>query len=319
MPSQVPMMFHPTLVVDDLEEAAEWFQRVFGRRGVRWVEKYDFSKLKGDYPKEYSIFVHLGEVVVDVLSPKLLGLPDGKQSFYPSGEGLTDIAWYADDARAVARHLVANGVRVRDQGGDLVADGDLPVSNLAEDCYILWTLPEDTGLTYEFLEMGPQHRDFYSRAGDPRLAAGWTLPPPRADDPLGVVRCLHHTILTPDQDRATRLFTEVFPGKTVGSGINREWNADSTYVEFAGSVLEFACPRGGSVTDLFTGAVTNSDSYVGMTFQVVDIDQVARHFATHAIAFERSEDTLTTMPDHTIGVRWAFTENGPDQVLGLGR
>lgn len=286
MPSHVPMMFHPTLVVDDLEKSAEWFLRVFGRRGVRWHEKYDFSKLKGDYPKGYSIFVHLGEVVVDVLAPNLLGLPNGQQSFYPAGEGLADIAWYTDDARATARHLAANGIRVRDQGGNLVEDGMLPVSNLADDCYILWTLPEDTGLTYEFLEMGDQHREFYSRVGDPRLAADWTLPPPREDDPLGVVRCLHHTVVTPNRDRARRLYTEILDGEVIGTGTNSGWDAESTFVHFAGSVLEFAQPRSGTVTDLFSGAVTDSDSYVGMTFQVVDIERAAQHLELHGISFD---------------------------------
>ncbi|WP_436694659.1 VOC family protein [Geodermatophilus sp. CPCC 205506] len=310
MSYQVPMMFHPTLVVEDLAQASDWFQRVFGRRGVRWEEKYDFSKLKGDYPKEYSIFVHLGDVVLDVLSPKLLELPDGMENLYPAGEGLTDIAWYTEDARQVARHLVENGIRVRDQGGRLVDDGNLPPSSLADDMYILWTLPEDTGLTYEFLEMGRQHREFYSRAGDPRLAPDWTLRPPRDDDPLGIVRSLQHTILTTDPGRAGRLYTGVFGGVPLASGRNDHWEADSTFVEFAGSVLEFARPRSGTVTDVFTGETTAFDSYVGMTFQVVDVERVTRHLESHGIGVERSAATVSTIPEDTMGVRWTFTEHG---------
>ena len=309
MSYQVPMMFHPTLIVDDLPQATEWFQRVFGRRGIRWEEKYDFSKINAGYPTEYSIFIHLGDVVLDVLSPKLLTLPEGKEALYPQGEGLVDIAWYAEDAREVARHLVSHGVRVRDQEGALVEGGVLPVSNLADDCYILWTLPEDTGLTYEFLEMGEQHRGFYSRVGDPRLDPAWSLPPVNASDPLGVVRHLHHTILTPDLERAERLYTEVFQGKVRRRGRDEAWDADSVLIEFADSVLQFARPRSGTVTDHFTGEPASGDSYVGMTFQVVDVDKVARHLAQQGVSYERTNGSLSTMPPETMGVRWTFTEN----------
>jgi catechol 2,3-dioxygenase-like lactoylglutathione lyase family enzyme len=301
-------MFHPTLLTEDLADATEWFQRVFGRRGVRWEEKYDFSKLKGDYPKEYSIFVHLGDVVLDVLSPKLLELPEGKENIYPAGQGLNDIAWYADDAREVARHLVAHDIRVRDQEGALVKDGNLPVSNVADDMYILWTEPADTGLTYEFLEMGQQHRKFYSRAGDPRLDPNWTLPPVDPEDPLGIVKNLHHTILTLNPARAERLYTEVFHGEVLRRGINAAWDADSIFIRFADSVLEFARPRSGTVTDVFTGAKTDVDSYVGMTFQVLDIDRVARHLHGQGIEFKQSNSLLSTIPSQTMGVRWTFTE-----------
>jgi catechol 2,3-dioxygenase-like lactoylglutathione lyase family enzyme len=308
MSTAVPMMFHPTLVVDDLPQATEWFQRVFGRRGVRWEEKYDFSKLKGDYPKDYSIFIHIGGVVVDVLSPKLLALPEGKAAPYPEGHGLSDIAWYTEDARALARYLTSRGIGVRDQNGSLVEDGHLPVSNLADDCYILWTLPEDTGLTYEFLEMGEQHREFYSRQGDPRLNPCWTLPAPAADDPLGVVRNLHHTILTLDLERAERLYTQILPGQVVRRGVDAQWGAESVFIKFAGSVLEFARPNSGTITDVFTGEATDTDSYVGMTYQVVDLERVARHFTQQGIGFVREGETLVTFPAETMGVRWTFVE-----------
>lgn len=309
--SQVPMMFHPTLLTEDLAEAAEWFQRIFGRRGVRWEEKYDFSKLKGDYPKEYSIFIHLGDVVLDVLSPSLLQLPEGRENIYPQGQGLNDIAWYAEDARQMARYLVNHGIRVRDQEGRLVEDGNLPVSNVADDMYILWTEPEDTGLTYEFLEMGHQHREFYSRAGDPRLDPNWSLPPVSNDDPLGIIRNLHHTILTLDPSRAERLYTEILNGEVLHRGENETGGGDSTFVHFAGSVLEFVQPRSGKITDVFTRCDTTFDSYVGMTFQVVDTAKAAQHLENHGVKVEEVGDSIVTLPDQTMGVRWVFTEHAP--------
>lgn len=304
----IPMMFHPTLIVDDLTQAAEWFQRVFGRRGVRWEEKYDFSKLKGDYPKGYSIFIHLGDVAVDVLCPALLELPEGKAAPYPIGQGLTDIAWYADDARTLARYLTTRGIRVRDQDGAIVEDGDLPVSNLADDCYIFWTLPEDTGLTYEFLEMGEQHREFYSRAGDPRLNPAWELPAPRDDDPLGVIRSLQHTILTLDLDRAERLYTQDLPGRVIHRGKDSQWEAEGVCIEFAGSVLQFIRPQSDTLTDVFTGEPTQADSYVGMSYEVLDLDQVAQHFTEQGISFDHDGVMLSTFPPDTMGVRWTFVE-----------
>jgi catechol 2,3-dioxygenase-like lactoylglutathione lyase family enzyme len=304
----VPMMFHPTLIVDELPQATEWFQRVFGRRGVRWEEKYDFSKLKGDYPKEYSIFIHLGDVVVDALCPALLDLPEGKEAPYPAGQGLTDIAWYADDARTLARYLTSRGIRVRDQDGAMVEDGEIQASNLADDCYIFWTLPEDTGLTYEFLELGEQHCEFYSRVGDPRLNPAWELPPPGSGDPLGLIESVQHTILTLDLDRAERLYTQHLPGKVIHRGQDAQWSAEALSIEFAGSVLQFVRPSSKSLTDVFTGEPTQADSYVGMSFRVLNLDRVAEHLTKQAIGFDRDGMTLSTFPADSMGVRWTFVE-----------
>ena len=142
MSSPFPLMFHPTLVVDDLDEAAAWFQKVFGRTEVRWEEKWDLSLLNPDYPINYSYFFVIGDVSLDVLAPSLLVLPGDREAMYPKGQGLVDIAWYADDIEDVARRLERHGFRTRDQEGNVIRDGRVPESNLVADCPMIWSLPE---------------------------------------------------------------------------------------------------------------------------------------------------------------------------------
>ena len=305
MSSPFPLMFHPTLVVDDLDEAAAWFQKVFGRTEVRWEEKWDLSLLNPDYPINYSYFFVIGDVSLDVLAPSLLVLPGDREAMYPKGQGLVDIAWYADGIEDVARRLERHGFRTRDQEGNVIRDGRVPQSNLVADCPMIWSLPEDTGLTYEYYHMAARHRPKYSQRADPRLAPGWRAGVVDPADPLGVVRCAHHTVLTEQPDRAVRLF-DVLGGATGPRRHDALLDADVVPVIYAGSVVEFATPRSAPLLDVLTGEPTHADQYVGMTFEVVDLDAVENHLEGHGVRLHRSGDELVTDPRTSFGARWGF-------------
>ncbi|GAA3509158.1 VOC family protein [Georgenia daeguensis] len=306
-----PMMFHPTLVVEDLEDAARWFRRVFGRREVRWEDKFDLAVLNPDYPINYSYFFVLGDVSLDVLCPSLLKLPgDRSASVYREGAGLVDIAWYTDHIEDVARGLERHGFRTRDQEGNLIHDGEVPQSNLVWDCPMIWTLPEDTGLTYEFYRMGRRHWPKYSQLADPRLDPAWRPGVVSRDDPLGIVTSAHHTVLTHDRERALRLFVEVLGGQIVGEGYSERLDADFVDVLYAKSVMRFATPRTQPIRDVISGEETQADQYVGITFQVTDLDAVAGHLAGQDVAFSRSAEGIHTFPAGSFGAVWGFTEAG---------
>lgn len=163
----VTWLFHPTVVDDDLADATDWFQRACGRRGIRWEEEWDLDKLKPGYPVNYSIFVIMGDVVIDALAPSLITLPSGKDPGYPKGNGLVDLAWYVDDIQMVADEVREGGIELYDQDGSAVV-GRVPEANNAPDCYILWTRPKNTGLPHELYELGAQYKEKYAN-GDPRL------------------------------------------------------------------------------------------------------------------------------------------------------
>ncbi len=80
----------------------------------------------------------------------------------------------------------------------------------------------------------------------PRIAPGWTLPPVTDDDPLGIERCSHHTVLTGQPERALRLIVDVLGGNIVHEGRDELRGTTVTSVDLAGSILEYAVPDVGS-------------------------------------------------------------------------
>src|SRR5690606_23318501 len=103
---------------------------------------------------------------------------------------------------------------------------------------------------------------------DPRVQEGWQLPAPSEDDPLGIVRCVHHTVLTTDLDRALRLSVEAMGGVVADQGRDELLGADTTSVRLADSVLRYARPDPGSI--LAEGlAGTAADRYHSITWQVL--------------------------------------------------
>lgn len=301
-----PMMFHPTLIVEDLEESATWFRRVFGRKEVRWEEKWDISLLNPDYPINYSYFYVLGDVCLDVLAPSLLVLPGDREAVYPKGEGLADIAWYTSRISDVSAHLEKNSFRTRDQEGNVLHNGNVPESPLVADCPMIWTLPEDTGLTYEFYQMAERHWEKYSRRADPRLSPEWKPGVVDPNDPLSMIGSSAHTILTEDPDRALRLYVDVLGAQISGKDYNERLDADSVFVKYARSVLEFAKPRTGPILDVLTGDVTQSDQYHGITFEVEDIDKVSAHLRNQDVEFSVVGNGIFTNPAKSKGAVWGF-------------
>lgn len=301
-----PMMFHPTVLVEDLEETAAWFHRVFGRKEVRWEEKWNIEWLNPDYPINYSYFFVIGDVSIDALCPKLLRFPDGSTAVYPKGEGLTDIAWFVDDMEDVARRLEQNGFRTRDQQGSIIKDGAVPESALVPDCPMIWSLPEDTGLTYEFYTMGRRHWPKYSQRADPRLDPDWVPDQVATDDPLGVVRAAHHVVATLDPERARKLYVDVLGGREVGRGRDEPRQGDYLDIAYARSVIRFTTPDDGRLADVLSGEPTESDQYTGITFDVQDLESVRAHLSSQGIETERRGDELLTRPGQTLGVEWGF-------------
>lgn len=304
-----PLMFHPTLLVDDLIETTNWFGRVFGRREVRWGEKWNLEWLNPSYPIDYSYFFVLGDVSVDALCPKLLTLADGSPAVYPSGQGLADIAWFVDDIEDISRALEQNGFRTRDQRGSVIQDGVIPESGLVADCPMIWTFPEDTGLTYEFYRMAPRHWPKYSLRADPRLDPDWKPDVVAPGDPLGIVRAAHHTVMTLDPGRAVRLYVDVLKATVVGRGRDQVRAADYIDVAYAKSVLRFTTPDSGVLHSVLDGSETTDDQYTGIMFDVRDLDVALAHLADQGVTTERRGSEAVTLASQTLGVEWGFRQS----------
>ena len=51
-----------------------------------------------------------------------------------------------------------------------------------------------------------------------------------------------------------------------------------------------------------------NDTYHSLTFQVADLDRAAEHLKSQGVGIRsRTEDTLVTDPETSIGVPWGFT------------
>lgn len=309
----VTMMFHPTYSVVDLEAAREWYRAVFSRPDVRWGERYDFSMLAVDYPKDYSFFMFVGDVVLDALCPTMhaTGKLAYQDRYDPSAQRPIGMGWYTDDAVATARHLASFGFRAHDQLNRLVTDDVVPVSAMADDILLFFTDPADAGMRYEFFQLGERYVPFYSQKGDPRLRPGWTRPTgPDPSDPMTIVRGSHHTILTTRPDRALRLFVDALGGVVVATAANPALDANSTYVELAGSVYEFAVPRATSpARERVPGP---GDVYTGLTFLVADAVAAEKHLA-HVGTPAARDVTGAVVVEHAdgFGVQWRFAEQTP--------
>ncbi|MGI4814732.1 MAG: VOC family protein [Janthinobacterium lividum] len=307
MYNPMPMMFHPTLLVDSLDETTAWFARVFNRPAVKWEDKWNLAWLNPTYPINYSYFYVIADVCLDALCPSLLVLPGDRKAVYPETRQLVDIAWHTDDISAVSSRLEKNGFGTRDQEGNVIKNGNVPPSNLVADCPMIWSNPDDTGLTYEFFQMGRRHWDRYALKADPRLGPDWQEGRVDAKDPLGIVRSAYHHILTNDRKRALRLYVEVLGGSITDQGYDPAFDADYVTVAYAKSSLRFATPRSGTITDQ-TGAVSTSDQYVGIAFEVQDLAVAAAHLRAQQVPFEQSAAGLFTDAAKTLGVRWGFVQ-----------
>ncbi|MCW2982721.1 MAG: hypothetical protein JWR63_291 [Conexibacter sp.] len=304
MPFRVSMMFHPSHRVPDLEEAEAFFGRVFGRpsRMMHEVVPQAVKEATPDYPRDYCTFTPIQDVLFDTIDPKRY-VVKGEQRYPTATEPrLRSFGWYVEDIDDLYAALRRNGIRVVDQL-NRIAHGDEPPSSAAATRVLFWSLPEDAGLSYEFF---PGETAFH---GDDRLDAGWAVPPVSDDDPLGIERCSHHTVLTSAPERGLRLVVDILGGKVIHEGDNELLGTRSTFVHLAGSTLEYATPVGdGTPARAELAGSAPEDSYHAITWKVADLDRVADHLAACGVGIRhQTTDTIVTEPGTSLGIPWGFT------------
>ena len=207
------MMYHPSHHVPDLAEAENWFLRVFGRPSTSLASLSGDKPPRPGYPNDYSTFTPISDVLFDTIDPKryvLLGVQR-----YPTVDQphLKGFGWYFEGMTELFHALTRHGFQIISQVDEL-AEGDDPPTAAGSAMPLYFSVPEDAGLRYEFFPAIPFPLD-------PRIAPGWTVPPVADDDPLGIERCSHHTVLTGDPERALRLIVDVLGGDIVHRGSRR--------------------------------------------------------------------------------------------------
>jgi catechol 2,3-dioxygenase-like lactoylglutathione lyase family enzyme len=312
------MLFHPSHHVDDLAEAEDFFARVFQQRSTAMADLYP-NGLPDDYPTDYCTFTPIRDVLFDTIDPKRYVV--GGVQRYPTVKRphLKAMGWYLDGIGELYRELKRQGIRVISQLDEL-HEGEEPPSAANSPMPMFFTVPADVGLRYEFM---PPTRF----PPDPRVRPGWRLPPVQDDDPLGLVRCSHHTILTDQPERQLRFWVDIMGAAVVHQGRDEVRGTTGTYVHYAGTTLAFATPDPGTAAEadwsenasvlMLTSsdaAVTGSsspaanDTYHAITWTVLDLERAARHLVSQGVEIlARSGTSLVTDPATSLGVPWGFT------------
>ena len=297
---RVTMMYHPSHHVPDLGEAERWFERVFGRTSTSLASRMRDLPTRPGYPTDYSIFTPISDVLFDTIDPKryvLLGVQRYATVEQPHLKGF---GWYIDGIAEVYRKLRRHGIRMVSQLDEL-ADGDAPPTAAGSPMPLYFSLPEDTGLRYEFFPAIPFPLD-------PRIAPDWSVPPVSDDDPLGIERCSHHTVLTSDPERALRLVRDVLGGEVIHEGRDELRGTTGTYVALADSVLEYAVPDVGTAAHADWSGEDPNDAYHSITWKVADLDRAQRHLEAQGVRIQmRSDDTIVTDTATSLGIPWGFT------------
>lgn len=301
-------LYHPSLHVADLAEAEDFFRRVFGRASVRLSSMFgpgpDRAVAGGAVP-DYCTFTMVADVLVDSIDPRRYVV--GGEQRYPDvvAGRLAGLGWYCDDIAEMYRSLRAEGFTLVDQL-DRVVEADEPPTAVASPMPLFFTVPSDAGVRHELVPRFPFPLD-------PRSDPSWTLPPVADDDPLGIVRCAHHLIVTADPDRELRLLTGPFGGVAVEDGRDEVLDASFIDVHVGDAVLRLVSDSGDAGPD-------GADEYRSIAWQVVDLDRVERHLSNVGVGvLARTEHTVVVDPATALGIPWRFATVGRTVAQGDGR
>jgi len=302
---KVARMYHPSHRTTSIPGVEAFFRNVFGRESINMLTiRPEPDPAHPEYPRDYSTFTAISDVWFDSIDPTRYVI-DGEQRYEDVTEShLHGTGWavHQDGIEELYQTLVANGIRCTDQANRLAAPDKAPRASFST-AQLFFTLAEDTGLRYEFY---PAKR---INTYDPRTDPSWTLPPLSEDDPLGIEFCSHHTVLTTDLPRATRLLVDILGGVVLHETHDDLFGTDSTFVALADGIFELATPtREGSYTMVDWKRNAPEDTYHAITWKVRDLDRVARHLeAQHIRILAQDDSTLVTQPEDAIGVPWRFT------------
>jgi catechol 2,3-dioxygenase-like lactoylglutathione lyase family enzyme len=292
-------LYHSTHLVPDLDEAAAFFSRVFGRKSTL-VGEYLGTGQRPAEPGgigDFSNFTPIGEVQFECVNPNIL-VVEGTQLLESVAEPhLGGLAWFVDgieDLWAELRRRGLSGTGMRESPPDWDGPPQDP-----SGAPIIFTLPEEVGLSYEFLG----YKSRLDPRGDPPVPAVF------ADDPLGIECCSHHTVATNEPERARRLLVDIVGGRVIHEGTNESLDTASTYIALADAIVELARPLDAAsavAEDLRRRAP--DDSYHSLTWKVRDLDRVADHLEALGVRLStRGPTSIVTDATNALGIPWGFS------------
>jgi catechol 2,3-dioxygenase-like lactoylglutathione lyase family enzyme len=301
LPYRLTYMFHPTILVPDLDETGRWYESVFGLPSIRRDAAAKFKRDKQDPNNrtDYSTFVMIRDVLLNFIDPRLF-VSHGVRLFPPVDEPVLEaFGWYVEGIEDLYHALRSAGVKAVGMGEE--DTGDKPPTARQSSAIMFLTVPDDIGFQYQFIS------PLFPGTLDPRMEPGWELGSRRDDDPLGIDFTSHHTTLTQNPKRLFRLFVDLLGGRVIHEGRNEALGATSTYVRLADGVYELAEPDVGTPAHDDLTAKLPHDCYHSITFKVANLDKVRRHLEAQDVALRADSTTMViTDPKTSDGIPFGF-------------
>jgi catechol 2,3-dioxygenase-like lactoylglutathione lyase family enzyme len=288
--------FHLMHMVDDFDAAEAFFTDLFGMQTF-------MAKSWSDLDKRWASLARVGEDFVlelmeaskkaeDAGSP----LPKFQNRF---GQHFHSLSWLVDasDMQHVLDDLRHDGVRVVNPQGE-----QYPLDGPAEAGMVMFTHPKDT---FGQIELMAKREQTGGNFTDPLFEEGWSADYWRDDQPLGILRTSHMTVMVRDLDRAKHVFG-LLGGAVFHEATDDE--AEHAYV-FVGkdTVVDLARPTT-SDSRLAKDLEASTELPHSVTFAVRDLDAVAAHASKLGVGIaERTDDTLLLEPADTFDAVFAFT------------
>lgn len=253
----LPKIFHVSHVVDDLDGATAWYERVFG------AHLWQRSELFGT---SLALLV-VGDAVMMPMQPPP-GVKTAPGRFRERfGSHLHSLALYVEEPAALIEHLRSLGFRLTGSDGQELRD---PRDEI-------WTQPAQTPMLFEFFEAR-------ASMGDPRLLdPDWSADYWVERQPLGIRRAWS-TLVTDDGARASDFLVSALRGQVTHRAMVDAYGTASSFVVLSDEVvLEVAEVRhpGRAADDLAAGA-----RFHAVTFEVSDFERALAHLDANGVRTE---------------------------------
>jgi catechol 2,3-dioxygenase-like lactoylglutathione lyase family enzyme len=276
---EVQKLFHLTQVVEDLDEADRWYNRLFSPcRFYRGYMKEAFRTAS---------MLAIGDAAV-IEPVQVADEPGGAESPLGRfkarfGPRLHSVAWYVDDLENAVESLRSHGVRLVDVSGR-------PIENRQQAAQVkyVWTHPKDSFGSLEFARL---NRDFTT---DPRAQAHWSSSFWRDHHPLGICGPLRITITTRDVAAAARFYADVLRAEEV----------EAPYPQLGGRAFRVGSD---TIIDLLDAAHADVGSFgegiFGMSFEIQDIEKASGFLTDKGLPVRRVDGRRVQLaPEHALGV-----------------
>lgn len=292
---RVGELFHVVHVVDDLPAAEAWYDRVFAPR-------YMFRRHESSLDHRTASLMLIADYPAEPMAPHEGPLGEGGtigRFRHRFGQRLHSLAWYCDSVAEAYERCRSFGVRVTGDGGAVLTEAPTRGG--------IYTHPRDSYGMIELMEPrvggrgGAPVGDSLGECYDPRLLGTHDSQWWQANQPLGIRRTSHVTVLVDDLERASDLYAKV-----LGAAIIHETRSPRSVFVSVGtsSVIELRVPGRGSPEA--ESLDRDGPMIWSTTFLVADLDAVATHLTASGIPTHGAAE-IAIEPRDAFGARYSFT------------